>query len=147
MKRQPIARALSGITLLIGLVAMLFPAIVGDMFLEVNNPSNRVMGEIAAVMGGTFAVIGALALYGSIMAGPAGILWVRTCGLVWLGLALGRLVAVFTAGPPDWLGWIYLVLEAGVGLAILLASGGVQKALDMPEGTPPPAPDAPAAGD
>lgn len=81
---------------------------------------NFVRGEVRAVYGGMFTVLGVATLLAAmdVYAHRARILLI---GLLWLGLCGGRLISVVVDGSPGLFGWLSAAFELVVG-GLLVAS-------------------------
>ena len=94
------------------------------------------LGEVRAVYGGLFAVIGIFTMISAIdPAANRGQLVVLGC--CWLGLGGGRLLGAMVDGDPGLWGWAFIVLELGAGaLVVTLALfAGERGTRDLPEAT------------
>ena len=141
-----VATAVTGaITLALGVVGLLYPALVLGFFgLLVQNASDSAgaLCEIRATYGGIFIVLGVYTLAATIdpAAHRARLLMLA---LVWFGACLGRLFGVSLDGNPGLFGWLSAALEVAMGGTLLIASLTASNAADaMPAtvgATPPPA--------
>jgi len=92
------------------------------------------LGEVRAVYGGLFAVIGIFTMISAIdPAANRGRLVALGC--CWLGLGGGRLLGAMVDGDPGLWGWAFIVLELGAGaLVVTLALfAGERGTRDVPE--------------
>jgi Domain of unknown function (DUF4345) len=81
---------------------------------------NFVRGEVRAVYGGMFTVLGVATLLAAmdVYAQRARVLLI---GFLWLGLCGGRLIGVAVEGSPGLLGWFSVAFELIIG-GLLVAS-------------------------
>ena len=121
MTPRIVAGTLGAITLVMGLYALASPGdllpIIGLSPAVPTEPA-LALGEVRAVYGGLFAVLGAFTLWGAIDP-PGKRAALLMAGLLWLGLCGGRLLGVSIDGSPGIMGWIFVVWEAVFGLALL----------------------------
>jgi hypothetical protein len=92
------------------------------------------LGEVRAVYGGLFAVIGIFTMISAIdPAANRGRLVALGC--CWLGLGAGRLLGAMIDGDPGLWGWTFIVLELAAGaLVVTLALfAGERGTRDLPE--------------
>lgn len=110
-------RAISIITGLFGVVAVLAPKMVGDLVgltVEVGNSNGY--GEIGAMYGGASIALGILGLWATLPGRSGGRVLLGAVGLMWGSIALCRLI-VMTLIEPDaggLIGWASFLLEAGL---------------------------------
>ena len=98
---------------------------------SVADPSSAayLFGEVRAVYGGLFAVIGVFTLLSAIdpVASRSRLVLLAWC---WLGPGGGRLLGVFLDGDPGLQGWLFITHELAIGALLLyvvrgLPAGGV----------------------
>ena len=77
-----------------------------------------VRGEVRAVYGGLFTMIGLHTLWGA-MDLQAHRQRIFLVGTLWLGLCVGRLISIAVDGSPGALGWFSVAFEAVIGGALL----------------------------
>src|SRR5262249_52400210 len=117
--------ALSGIFILgLGAVGLLYPdkamGLLGYAVAPGALPA-AVLGEVRATYGGLFVAMGVFTLLSAFdPAAHRGRLTLISC--LWLGAALGRLLAVSINGSPGLFGWLSLVSEILVGVLLLSAA-------------------------
>ncbi len=126
MNPAVLAAVVGVFTLGFGVVGLFQPGIVfGFIGLTFTSPSTQslALGEIRAVYGGMPLVLGAFTLLAA--TNPANH---RSrlvfFGLLWLGLAAGRLFGVSIDGNPGLMGWVNVGIESTCGVALLLAARG-----------------------
>lgn len=134
------------LTLAFGLAGLLYPdRVMGLLGFTVLNASHAAAayGEIRAMYGGLFTVIGVFTLLAGIdpAAHRARILFV---GLLYFGLCGGRLVGTYVDGNPGVPGWLAVALELTLGSALVAASWAARPVVAQPSfsrpSAPPPAP-------
>ncbi len=135
------------LTMIFGVLALFYPELVMTRVagLEVH-PSfseNFVRGEVRAVYGGLFTVIGAYTVL-SAMDPTANRGRLVFIGLLWLGIAAGRLFGVVVDGGPGIRGWLSLIFEAGLGGALVVLSQMAPPAAARPVYEPAPSVPPPA---
>jgi hypothetical protein len=148
MNTRVIALIVGIITLGLGLASLAYPVrILGLLGFAVVNASSAAAayGEVRAMYGGLFVVLGVYVLMGAIDPNryrPH----LMMIGLAWLGVCAGRLIGVSIDGNPGLFGWIYAVFEGLMGSLLLIAAlVGPPKAEGLTVGpgtTPPPGPTA-----
>jgi hypothetical protein len=113
------------ITVILGVAALFYPDFIREkavgFAVHQAFTENFVNGEVRAVYGGLFLVVGVYTVMAAMdpYAQRARILLI---GLLWLGLGGGRLFGVFADGGPGLRGWLYLVFELGVGGVLVAIS-------------------------
>ncbi len=124
MNSRVVTGVVGAVTILFGIGGLIAPGwVMGHLGIAVDPsfPVNFVRGEVRAVYGGLFLVMGALtalaALNPSAHRGR-----IVLIGLLWLGLGGGRLVGIVADGSPGLIGWFSLIFEAVVGGLLLLAA-------------------------
>jgi len=120
------ATAIIGLfTLILGVLALFYPELVMTrvvgLAVDPSFSANFVRGEVRATYGGLFTVIGIYTVLSAMdpTANRGRLLFI---GLLWLGLAGGRLFGVVVDGGPGIMGWISLLFEAGVGCVLVAMS-------------------------
>lgn len=113
------------ITFVLGLMGLLMPKTVMQSMVgfDVNKAfsENAVIGEVRAVYGGLFTVLGAITLLAAL--DPASHrARITLIGLLWLGICGGRLLGVSLDGNPGLWGLAYAVFELAMGGALLVAA-------------------------
>jgi len=114
-----LASALGLLTVLFGVGALVFPQRVMDYAgFAVSSTASvaHATGEVRAVFGGLFVVLGAWILLAALREWR---LVLGVCGSLFLGAAAGRLVGVYVEGVPGVGGWTGLLLEIGFGGGLL----------------------------
>ena len=115
----------------IGIVGLVDPSFIVWWFgYAIANPTTTaaVLGEVRAVYGGLFAVIGVFTMLSAI--DPAAHRErLVALGCCWLGLAGGRALGAWLDGSPGVFGWGLLVLE--------VVAGGVVVGLALAASAPP----------
>ena len=120
-----VSRVVSGITIALGLVAIVAPATIADFFGFDMQPATKLgLGEIGALYGGNFIGLGLVGLYAARENFDEGPILIAALGMVWLCIAGGRLVVMLTraAEASSLLGWFSFLLEAAVGILYVLHS-------------------------
>ena len=124
MNPRIVAGVLGAITFVMGLGGLASPdrvmALVG---FAPSTEANRALAlcETSAVYGGLFAVLGAFTVWGAI--DPAGKrAALLMAGLLWLGLCVGRAIAISRYGNPGIFGWVGVMWEAAFGMALVWAA-------------------------
>lgn len=103
----------------IGLLAIIAPAIMAS-FVGLDALSRDATSEHRAMYGGmSLAIAGMLFATLNTPSGPAVQLMM---GVMLLGLMGGRVLSALLDGPPSARMWSYAVLEAGVGVPLVLCS-------------------------
>jgi hypothetical protein len=94
---------------------------------------NFVRGEVRAVYGGLFTVLGVATLLSAMNVAQqrARILLI---GYLWLGLCGGRLLGAMLEGSPGLLGWLSVAFELVIG-GLLVASGMLARPATAGSGT------------
>jgi hypothetical protein len=116
-----VAGLVGAITLGLGLYGLVSPAgVLAFVGLAPAAPTAPALayGEVRAVYGGLFAVLGAFTLWGAIDP-PGKRAALLMAGLLWLGVCVGRLLGVSIDGNPGILGWLFVVGEAALGAALI----------------------------
>jgi DMSO reductase anchor subunit len=136
------------VTAIFGVLGLAYPdRVMGMLGLAAGSEVSRsaVLGEIRAVYGGLFLVLGLWNIYAAWKAAEAKLL-LALLGSVWLGLASGRLLGASVEGNPGVASWAFFVVELLCGLVLLLAaflpareetwpeSGSPAEALSTPSG-------------
>jgi len=130
------------LTLGLGLAGLLYPTrVMGLLGFTIVNASQAAaaLGEVRAVYGGLFVVIGVYTLLAAMRpAVPrARILFI---GLMWLGVCGGRLLGASIDGNPGLFGWLYAAIELLMGGSLvataLLARGPVVAPATVAPATP-----------
>ena len=107
------------------MVGMAFGLVKPDLLLSfigfsISDPgvAGYQLGEVRAVYGGLFLVIGVFTLLSAIdpVANRPRLVVLGWC---WLGLGGGRLVGVLVDGDPGLRGWAFIVGELGAGALVL----------------------------
>jgi len=105
-------------TMILGVLALFYPELVMTrivgLAVDPSFSANFVRGEVRAMYGGLFTVIGIYTVL-SAMDPTTNRGRLVFIGLLWLGLAAGRLFGVVVDGGPGVFGWISLLFEAAVG--------------------------------
>jgi hypothetical protein len=125
MDLQRAVRILSAAFVLMGLAAIAAPVSVADLFgLTFQQGTEIGYGEIGALYGGNFVGLGLIGLYATRSQFDEGPLLVAAIGVVWLCIAAGRLVVMFThmAVAASAFGWLSVLFEAAVGAVFVLAA-------------------------
>lgn len=142
MSARSITLTAGVVILLMGLAGLFYPdRVMGLLGFTVLNAtqSSAVLGEVRATYGGLFTVMGvAVLLAGMNPAANRGRL--LAIGLLWLGACGGRLLGVTIDGNPGVFGWLAVLLEAGMGSALLLAAQRAGTPALVEPGVPVPAP-------
>ena len=111
-----LGRVSSAALMLSGLAGVVTPSKVAAS-LDLTASSGRGIAETRAGLGGTYAALGAWALFSRSPAAHTAV------GVMWLGAAAARLGALFVDDPqPDSSYWAYLAAELGFG-SLAIASG------------------------
>ena len=125
MKLQHIVRVLSGVFVVMGLIAIAAPVTIADFFgLTFQQGTQIGFGEVGALYGGNFVGLGLIGLYASREQFDEGPLLIAAIGIVWLCMAGGRLAVmlVHTAEADSIFGWLSVLFEAAVGAVFVLAA-------------------------
>lgn len=124
MNPRVVAIITGTITTAFGLAGLLYPdRVMGLLGFAILNPANAaaVMGEVRAMYGGIFVVLGVYTLL--IALDPAAqrsrLMFI---GLLWLGACAGRLLGVNINGNPGLPGWGAAAFELLMGGALVAAS-------------------------
>jgi hypothetical protein len=135
MNPRSITGIIGALTAALGVLALISPTIVMQRVVgfavEPSFSENFVRGEVRAVYGGLFGVLGVLTLL-SAMDLAMHRSRVLLIGLLWLGACGGRLVGVTVDGSPGLLGWLSVAVE--------LVVGGTLVAISMTAPAPPATP-------
>ena len=104
-------------TLGLGLAGLLYPTrVMGLLGFTIVNASQAAaaLGEVRAVYGGLFVVIGVYTLLAAMRpeVPRARVLFI---GLMWLGVCGGRLFGASIDGNPGLFGWLYAAIELLMG--------------------------------
>lgn len=118
--RTQLAYLAAGLTLALGLLGLLNPHLTASLVgLEVAQPHG--LSEVRATYGALFVVLGGLMLW-AVPTRPRNAPLLRFAGLVWLAVALGRLLSIVIDGtitPPN---LVLLGIELLIGAAALIGS-------------------------
>lgn len=118
--RTQLAYLAAGLTLALGLLGLLNPHLTASLVgLEVAQPHG--LSEVRATYGALFVVLGGLMLW-AVPTRPRNAPLLRFSGLVWLAVALGRLLSIVIDGtitPPN---LVLLAIELLIGAAALIGS-------------------------
>ena len=120
-----ITRILRGLSIAMGLVAIVAPSMIADFFGLSFQPGTKIgFGEVGALYGGNFIGLGLVGLYATRSSFEEGGLLVAAIGIVWLCIAGGRLLVMLTrmseAGGA--LGWLSFLFEAAWGATFVIAA-------------------------
>ena len=121
MSPRIVAGIVGAITVAMGLYGLASPAGVLDFVgLSPAVPTEPALayGEVRAIYGGLFVVLGAFTLWGAIDP-PGKRSALLMAGLIWLGICAGRLLGVSIDGNPGVMGWFNVVGEAALGMALV----------------------------
>jgi hypothetical protein len=124
MNPRVVTAVIGVLTTVLGIGGLISPQLVMERVVgfavDPSFSENFVRGEVRAVYGGLFTVMGVATLLGAMdLAAHRGrVLWL---GLLWLGLCGGRLVSVAVDGPAGLWGWMSVAFELIVG-GLLVAS-------------------------
>jgi Domain of unknown function (DUF4345) len=111
-----LGRVSSAALMLSGLAGVVTPAKVGSA-LDLTASSGRGIAETRAGLGGTYAALGAWALFSRSPAADTAV------GVMWLGAAAARIGALLVDDPqPDSSYWAYLAAELGFGSLALVSA-------------------------
>lgn len=134
-----------GVTLALGLAGLLYPdRVMGLLGFAVLSTAKAaaVLGEIRAVYGGLFIVLGIYTL----LAGfdpPAHRSRLMFIGFLWLGVCAGRLIGANVDGNPGLPGWLAAAVELLFG-GLLVAASFIARSTTSdtyaPPAPPPPTP-------
>lgn len=126
MNLRAVAATIGALTAVLGVLALLKPQLVMTRLVgfavEPSFSENFVRGEVRAVYGGLFTVLGVLTLL-SAMNLAMHRSRVFLIGLLWLGACASRLVGATVDGSPGLLGWLFVAVE--------LLAGGTLVAISM----------------
>ena len=141
MNARLVAAVVGGINVLFGLAGLLYPErVLGVLGLAVQNAAHTAsaLGEVRATYGGAFLVLG---IYTVVSAGNpyASRGRLTLLGLVWLGAGAARMFGVWMDGNPGLLGWLAVVFELAMGLALVTAAGTAMPAASAGLPASPPA--------
>ena len=129
------------ITLVLGVLALFYPELVMSRVLGFavrdSFSANFVRGEVRAVYGGLFTVLGTFTVLAAmdLAASRSRLVFIAT---LWLGLCGGRMFGVFAEGNPGLYGWLSLAFEGIVGGLLLVASQITPKPASLPAYEPAP---------
>jgi hypothetical protein len=111
-----LGRVSSAALMLSGVAGAVIPETVAAA-LEVSPTSQRGVAEIRAGLGGTYAALGAWALFSRDPAARTAV------GVTWLGAAVVRLAALRADKPrTQWTYWAYFGAEVGLGVAAIASA-------------------------
>jgi hypothetical protein len=125
MNPRVVTAAIGVLTTILGIGGLISPQFVMERVVGFAvDPSftvNFVHGEVRAVYGGMFTVLGIATIWAAVdLATHRGrVLWI---GLLWLGLCGGRLLSVAVEGPAGLYGWLSVVFELVVGGLLVVSS-------------------------
>ena len=116
--------SLGAITLVLGLAGIMRPQVVIGLlgFVMVDSAHTAfTLGEVRAVYGGVFAMMGVVALWAAI--DPFRYRdRIFAVGLIWIGACAARLFGASVDGSPGAIGWASAVFEGSVGIALAVAA-------------------------
>lgn len=118
------------VILLFGLAGLLAPQrVMGVLgFVTLNaSAAAATLGEVRAVYGGLFTVMGAYALFAALNPGVRRES-ILLLALLWLGAAAGRIFGVSVDGNPGLFGWLALAVEVAIGGALVAAATSARAA-------------------
>ena len=122
------------ITTVLGIGGLISPSFVMERVVgfavDPSFSENFVRGEVRAVYGGLFSVLGFSTLFAAmdVHENRGRVLMI---GLLWLGLFGGRLIGAMVDGSPGLLGWLSVVFELAMG-GLLVASSMITRPLGGP---------------
>lgn len=119
-----IARIVSALSVLSGLLAIALPAQVADFAGFMLEPGSGLgYGEVGALYGGAFIALGALGIWGTRSGATEGRTLLAAVGAVWAGFAGGRLLVILVTSkaPAGATNWVFLVIEAAVAALFFVA--------------------------
>jgi hypothetical protein len=121
MNPSMIVAVIGAVTTLLGVGGLVSPEFVMHRVVGFTvDPAfaeNFVHGEVRAVYGGLFTVMGLQTLWGA-MDLPVRRHRVLLLGTLWLGLCAGRLLGIAVTDGPGALGWLSVAFEAVIGGAL-----------------------------
>jgi hypothetical protein len=125
MNPRNITIAAGAITTMLGVAALLYPALVMEHVLgfaiDPRATENFVRGEVRAIYGGVFTVMGIyLTLAGLSPHEQRG--RILFMGAIFLGAGGGRLLGAIIDGSPGLFGWLTAAIEVGGGLLLIVVS-------------------------
>lgn len=124
MNARLVTAVVGTLTLLFGIAGLFYPAIVmsfANLSPVTESMRASALGEIRAIYGGTFTVLGAFTLRCATNPGlHRGMLLM--IAVVWLGIFGGRMVGVVIDGNPGLIAWVGGTLEVLAGGLLLAAS-------------------------
>ena len=144
MSSRTIVAAVGAFLVVMGLGALYNPGfIIWWIGLSIANSTASAfpLGEVRAVYGGLFGVIGIFTMISAIdPAANRGRLVALGC--CWLGLGGGRLLGAMMDGDPGLWGWAFIVLELGAGALVVTTAlfVGERSAGEVASAAAPPAP-------
>ncbi len=130
MSRRQLAYISAAITMAIGLLGLLNPALTVRMLgLEVVDP--RGFSQARGTFGGLYLALGAMILW-AVSARSAGPTFLRAAAVLVGATALGRLASILIDGAVTPLNLLFFAIETTVAVVTLLASFGVSEAPPRP---------------
>jgi hypothetical protein len=139
MNARLIVMILGTVTVLLGLGGVVAPQFVMQRVVgfavDPGFSANFVHGEVRAVYGGMFAVLGLQTLWAAIdpHAHRQRLLVVAS---LWIGLCVGRLISITIDGSPGALGWFSVAFEAVFGAALLACAFSPERSAAAADPTP-----------
>jgi hypothetical protein len=124
MNPRIVTLAIGVVTTVLGIGGLISPALVMERVVgfavDPSFSENFVRGEVRAVYGGMFTVLGVSTLLAGmdVYNHRARVLLI---GFLWLGLCGGRLLGAVVEGSPGLLGWLSVAFELAIG-GLLVAS-------------------------
>jgi hypothetical protein len=124
MNPRIVTAAIGILTTLMGIGGLISPQLVMERVVgfavDPSFTENFVRGEVRAVYGGMFTVLGIATAWAAVdlPMHRGRVMWI---GLLWLGLCGGRLVGVAVDGPAGLWGWMSAAFELVIG-GLLVAS-------------------------
>ena len=124
MNPRVVTAVIGTLTTILGIGGLISPQLVMERVVgfavDPSFSENFVRGEVRAVYGGMFAMLGIATVWAALdLATHRGlVMWI---GLLWLGLCGGRLVSVAVDGPAGLWGWMSVMFELVIG-GLLVAS-------------------------
>jgi Domain of unknown function (DUF4345) len=141
MNSRTITGVIGAITLLFGIVGLFWPEVVMTRVVGFSVlPSfsaNFARGEVRAVYGGLFTLLGIYTLLAATnpVAHGGRIFFL---GLIWLSFLAGRMVGVVVDGSPGVTGWVSAAFELVVGGLLIFAAQTARSS--APASAPPTVP-------